>query len=76
VKWRFAFCSLTHFAVSINILHRSIVGVMLAGGRIAMRTEVAFAIAGLGGVNAHGAGFLDAANKNGVVPDLVTATGG
>ena len=36
----------------------------------------AFALAGLGGFNAHGAGFLTAASECGVVPDLVTATSG
>jgi len=36
----------------------------------------AFALAGLGGFNAHGAGFLAAAAECGVVPDLVTATSG
>ncbi len=39
-----------------------------------MRT--AFALAGLGGFNAHGAGFLAAATKWHVVPELVTATSG
>jgi len=38
--------------------------------------RVAFALAGLGGFNAHGAGFLAAAGKWGVVPELVTATSG
>jgi hypothetical protein len=37
---------------------------------------VAFALAGLGGFNAHGAGFLAAAGKWGVKPELVTATSG
>ncbi len=41
-----------------------------------MRTDVAFALAGLGGFNAHGAGFLAAASEHRVVPDLVTATSG
>ena len=36
----------------------------------------AFAVAGLGGFNAHGAGFLAAAAARNVVPDLVTATSG
>ncbi len=36
----------------------------------------AFALAGLGGFNAHGAGFLAAASACAVVPDLVTATSG
>ncbi len=36
----------------------------------------AFALAGLGGFNAHGAGFLDAVSECKVVPDLVTATSG
>jgi hypothetical protein len=59
------------------MLQRSIISVMFGETwRIVMRTEVAFALAGLGGVNAHGAGFLAAASKNGVVPDLVTATSG
>jgi hypothetical protein len=61
----------------MNMLQRSIINVMFGETwRIVMRTEVAFALAGLGGVNAHGAGFLAAASKNGVVPDLVTATSG
>ena len=38
--------------------------------------RLAFALAGLGGFNAHGAGFLAAASKWGVRPDLVTATSG
>ncbi len=37
---------------------------------------LAFALAGLGGFNAHGAGFLAAARDQAVVPDLVTATSG
>jgi hypothetical protein len=36
----------------------------------------AFALAGLGGFNAHGAGFLAAATACEVAPDLVTATSG
>lgn len=39
-------------------------------------TTNAFALAGLGGFNAHGAGFLAAARKHNFVPDLVTATSG
>jgi hypothetical protein len=39
-------------------------------------TSTAFALAGLGGFNAHGAGFLAAASDCGVVPNLVTATSG
>jgi hypothetical protein len=39
-----------------------------------MRT--AFALAGLGGFNAHGAGFLAAATQWGINPELVTATSG
>ena len=42
----------------------------------AATNTTAFALAGLGGFNAHGAGFLAAAAKSGVVPDLVTATSG
>jgi hypothetical protein len=38
--------------------------------------SIAFALAGLGGFNAHGAGFLAAATDCAVVPDLVTATSG
>ena len=38
--------------------------------------RVAFALAGLGGLNAHGAGFLDTARAWGITPDLVTATSG
>jgi hypothetical protein len=38
--------------------------------------NVAFALAGLGGFNAHGAGFLAAATHCNVVPQLVTATSG
>jgi len=38
--------------------------------------RLAFALAGLGGFNAHGAGFLAAASKCGVKPELVTATSG
>lgn len=40
------------------------------------KTHVAFALGGLGGFNAHGAGFLDAATHCEVIPDLVTATSG
>ena len=40
------------------------------------QTKIAFALAGLGGFNAHGAGFLQAARDNNVIPDLVTATSG
>jgi hypothetical protein len=40
------------------------------------RTGLAFALAGLGGFNAHGAGFLQAARDNEIEPDLVTATSG
>jgi hypothetical protein len=36
----------------------------------------AFALAGLGGFNAHGAGFLAAAAKYKLVPDIVTSTSG
>jgi hypothetical protein len=39
-------------------------------------STTAFALAGLGGFNAHGAGFLVAASKSNVRPDLVTATSG
>ena len=42
----------------------------------AQTNTTAFALAGLGGFNAHGAGFLAAATECGVVPDLVTATSG
>jgi hypothetical protein len=38
--------------------------------------RIAFALAGLGGFNAHGAGFLAAATKWDVRPELVTATSG
>ena len=38
--------------------------------------RLAFALAGLGGFNAHGAGFLAAARKWRIVPELVTATSG
>jgi hypothetical protein len=41
-----------------------------------MAFNLAFALAGLGGFNAHGAGFLTAARELGVLPDLVTATSG
>jgi hypothetical protein len=41
-----------------------------------MAIETAFALAGLGGFNAHGAGFLQAARDNAYEPDLVTATSG
>ena len=37
---------------------------------------IAFALAGLGGFNAHGAGFLTAARELDVIPDIVTATSG
>ena len=38
--------------------------------------STAFALAGLGGFNAHGAGFLAAAKAWGIQPELVTATSG
>jgi hypothetical protein len=38
--------------------------------------RIAFALAGLGGFNAHGAGFLAAASKWRLMPELVTATSG
>jgi hypothetical protein len=38
--------------------------------------RIAFALAGLGGFNAHGAGFLAAVTKWDIVPELVTATSG
>jgi hypothetical protein len=38
--------------------------------------RLAFALAGLGGFNAHGAGFLAAARKWDLKPELVTATSG
>ena len=41
-----------------------------------MTIETAFALAGLGGFNAHGAGFLQAARDNRYQPDLVTVTSG
>jgi hypothetical protein len=41
-----------------------------------MATDIAFALAGLGGFNAHGAGFLTAARELGVTPDVATATSG
>ena len=41
-----------------------------------MATDTAFALAGLGGFNAHGAGFLQAARDNGVRPHLATVTSG
>lgn len=42
----------------------------------ALVPDTAFALGGLGGFNAHGAGFLAAAHDGGIVPDLVTATSG
>ena len=41
-----------------------------------MPFDTAFSLAGLGGFNAHGAGFLTAARDLGAVLDLVTATSG
>jgi hypothetical protein len=38
--------------------------------------RVAFALAGLGGFNAHGAGFLAAARQWDITPELVTVTSG
>ena len=43
---------------------------------MADQPETAFALAGLGGFNAHGAGFLTAARECNVVPQLITATSG
>ena len=40
------------------------------------QTKTAFALAGLGGFNAHGAGFLAAARAEGYRADLITATSG
>lgn len=50
-------------------------------GRVGMAktgasTNLAFALAGLGGFNAHGAGFLQAARDYDLKPDLITATSG
>jgi hypothetical protein len=42
----------------------------------AVEKRIAFALAGLGGFNAHGAGFLKAARDARVNPELVTATSG
>lgn len=39
-------------------------------------TRLAFALAGLGGFNAHGAGSPQAARDHEIEPDLVTATSG
>lgn len=41
-----------------------------------MTIDTAFALSGLGGFNAHGAGFLQAARDNDYRPKLVTATSG
>ncbi len=42
-----------------------------------MRTsKLAFALGGLAGNNAHGAGFLQAALKHGIDPDLISCTSG
>jgi hypothetical protein len=40
------------------------------------RKKIAFALGGLAGANAHGMGFLQAARKLGVEPDLVSCTSG
>jgi hypothetical protein len=50
--------------------------VAMRGREIRMAADTAFALAGLGGFNAHGAGFLQAARDNQYKPDLVTATSG
>jgi hypothetical protein len=55
------------------------IGLYRAAGVILQQTgntKTAFALAGLGGFNAHGAGFLAAASHSKIVPDLVTATSG
>jgi hypothetical protein len=43
---------------------------------LAILEDTAFALAGLGGVNAHGAGFVKAARDCGVKPALITVTSG
>jgi hypothetical protein len=50
--------------------------IAICGGRRGCAMTIAFALAGLGGFNAHGAGFLTAANTYDIKPDLVTATSG
>jgi len=40
------------------------------------RPKIGFALGGLGGANAHGVGFLQAAKEEGVVPDLISCTSG
>jgi hypothetical protein len=53
----------------------AVLGAMFLCG-VRLMSTAAFALAGLGGFNAHGAGFLAAASKCKVIPDLVTATSG
>ena len=38
--------------------------------------QIAFALGGLGGFNAHGVGFLDAALKENITPDLISCSSG
>lgn len=38
--------------------------------------RIGFALGGLGGFNAHGVGFLEAAKRKGIVPDMITCTSG
>jgi len=52
------------------------VGVLRLGARRDGQPLVAFALGGLGGSNAHGAGFLQAARMQGLKPDLITCSSG
>lgn len=46
------------------------------GGHARRSTDMAFALTGLGGSNAFGAGFLQAALDHGITPRIVTCTSG
>ena len=48
----------------------------MAQSTATQRKSIAFALGGLAGANAHGMGFLSAARKLGVEPDIVSCTSG
>lgn len=48
----------------------------MAASTPAQRTSIGFALGGLAGANAHGIGFLHAARKLGIEPDIVSCTSG
>src|SRR5690348_14897095 len=51
-------------------------GATMAESTQSQRQSIAFALGGLAGANAHGMGFLHAARKLGIEPDIVSCTSG